>query len=135
MPDRDDDGLVSLSDLVRFFNHPIRALIYDRAGLWVTRPDETPDEQIPVHLNGLDAWSIGERLLRLRMAGHEPELLIAAEWRRGYLPPRALGQKAIQGIAERGRGTPADRAAIPDRPTSPVRGAGRSWRRAVDRAR
>ena len=35
------DGLVSLSDLVRFFNHPIRALIYDRAGLWITRPDET----------------------------------------------------------------------------------------------
>ena len=100
LPDRNSDGLVSLSDLVRFFNHPIRALIYDRAGLWVTRPDETPDEQIPVHLNGLDAWSIGERLLRLRIAGHQPELLIAAEWRRGYLPPRALGQKAIQGIAE-----------------------------------
>ena len=100
LPDRNSDGLVSLSDLVRFFNHPIRALIYDRAGLWVTRPDETPDEQIPVHLNGLDAWSIGERLLRLRIAGHQPELLIAAEWRRGYLPPRALGQKAIQGIAD-----------------------------------
>jgi exodeoxyribonuclease V gamma subunit len=100
LPDRDDRGLISLSDLVRFFNHPIRALIYDRAGLWVTRPDETPDEQIPVNLNALDAWSIGERLLRLRMAGHEPEALIAAEWRRGYLPPRALGHKAIQAIAE-----------------------------------
>ncbi|HET9778006.1 MAG TPA: exodeoxyribonuclease V subunit gamma, partial [Propionibacteriaceae bacterium] len=97
---RDDNGLISLSDLIRFFNHPVRALIYDRAGLWVTRPDETPDEQIPVNLNGLDAWIIGERLLRLRMAGHESEALIAAEWRRGYLPPRALGHKAIQGIAE-----------------------------------
>ena len=40
LPERDDDGLVSLSDLVRFFNHPIRALIYDRAGLWITKPDE-----------------------------------------------------------------------------------------------
>jgi exodeoxyribonuclease V gamma subunit len=99
LPDRKEDDLVSLSDLVRFFNHPIRALIYDRAGLWITRPDETPDEQLPVNLNGLEAWSIGERLLRLRMAGHEPELLIAAEWRRGYLPPRALGHKAIQDIA------------------------------------
>jgi exodeoxyribonuclease V gamma subunit len=99
LPARDDNGLISLSDLVRFFNHPVRALIYDRAGLWVTRLDETPDEQIPVNLNGLDAWSIGERLLRLRMAGHESEALIAAEWRRGYLPPRALGHKAIQDIA------------------------------------
>ena len=100
LPERGDDGLVSLSDLVRFFNNPIRALMYDRAGLWITRPDEEPDEQIPVNLNGLDAWSIGERLLRLRVAGHEPDSLIAAEWRRGYLPPRALGQKAIHSITE-----------------------------------
>ena len=99
LPDRKTDDLVNLSDLVRFFNHPIRALIYERAGLWITRPDETPDEQLPVNLNGLEAWSIGERLLRLRTAGHVPELLIAAEWRRGYLPPRALGHKAIQDIA------------------------------------
>jgi exodeoxyribonuclease V gamma subunit len=34
------------------------------------------------------------------VAGHEPESLIAAEWRRGYLPPRALGQKAIHTITE-----------------------------------
>ena len=36
---------------MRFYNHPIRALIYDRAGLWITKPDETPDEQIPVSLS------------------------------------------------------------------------------------
>jgi exodeoxyribonuclease V gamma subunit len=98
LPDRDRDELVSLSDLVHFYNHPIRALIYDRAGLWITKPDETPDEQIPVSLSGLDAWSIGERLLRLRLSGHELEPLIAAEWRRGYLPPRALGQRSIKDI-------------------------------------
>jgi exodeoxyribonuclease V gamma subunit len=100
LPDRDRDDLVSLSDLVHFYNHPIRALIYDRAGLWITKPDETPDEQIPVSLSGLDGWSIGERLLKLRLSGHEPEPLIAAEWRRGYLPPRALGQRSIKDIGE-----------------------------------
>jgi exodeoxyribonuclease V gamma subunit len=101
LPVRSDDDLVTLSDLVRFFNHPIRALIFERAGLWITSPDATPDEQIPVSVTGLDAWSIGERLLRLRMSGHEPELLVAAEWRRGYLPPRALGNKAIRDITTR----------------------------------
>jgi exodeoxyribonuclease V gamma subunit len=100
LPDRDRDDLVTLTDLVHFYNHPIRALIYDRAGLWITKPDETPDEQIPVSLSGLDAWSIGERLLRLRLSGHEPAPLIAAEWRRGYLPPRALGQRSIKDIGE-----------------------------------
>jgi exodeoxyribonuclease V gamma subunit len=100
LPDRDRDDLITLSDLVRFYNHPIRALIYERAGLWITKRDETPDEQIPVSVSGLDAWSIGERLLRLRLSGHAPELLIAAEWRRGYLPPRALGQKSIEKISQ-----------------------------------
>ena len=100
MPERADDGLVSLNDLVRFYNHPIRALIFARAGLWITRPDEAPDEQIPVNLTGLDSWSIGDRLLRLRLAGHEPDLTDAAEWRRGHLPPRGLGQMAIQEITD-----------------------------------
>lgn len=98
LPQQDDHGLVGLSDLIRFFNHPIRALLYDRAGLSIIRPDESPDEQIPVSLSGLDAWSIGDRLLRLRIAGHDSSSLIAAEWRRGYLPPRGLGQKAIREI-------------------------------------
>jgi exodeoxyribonuclease V gamma subunit len=98
LPELDDHGLVGLSDLVRFFNHPIRALIYERAGLWMTRPDETPDEQIPVNLTGLDSWSIGDRLLRLRLAGHPLELLTAVEWRRGHLPPRGLGQRVIHEI-------------------------------------
>ena len=35
LPARDDDQLVSLSDLVRLFNHPIRALLYERAALWI----------------------------------------------------------------------------------------------------
>jgi exodeoxyribonuclease V gamma subunit len=100
LPDRDRDDVVTLTDLVRFYSHPIRALIYDRAGLWITKPDETPDEQIPVSLSGLDAWSIGDRLLRLRLSGHEPNPLIAAEWRRGHLPPRALGQRSITDIGE-----------------------------------
>ena len=98
LPARDDDQLVSLSDLVRFFNHPIRALLYERAALWIARPDETPDEQIPVRLTGLDSWSVGERLLQLRLAGHDITSIVDAEWRRGYLPPRGLGQRAISEI-------------------------------------
>jgi exodeoxyribonuclease V gamma subunit len=98
LPPPDDHGLVSLSDLVRFFNHPVKALLHDRAGLSIIRPDESPDEQIPVSLSGLDAWSIGDRLLRLRIGGQEPQSLTAAEWRRGYLPPRGLGQRAIRDI-------------------------------------
>ena len=98
LPARDDDQLVSLSDLVRFFNHPIRALLYERAALWIARPDETPDEQIPVRLTGLDSWSVGERLLHLRLAGHDLTSIVDAEWRRGYLPPRGLGQRAISEI-------------------------------------
>ncbi len=90
---------MTLAELIRFFNHPARALMYDRAGLWPARTLDPPQEQIPVKLTGLDLWPIGERLLRQRLQGQAMEPLAAAEWRRGLLPPRALGQQVLDRVA------------------------------------
>ena len=45
---------VLLADLIRFYKHPIRALIKDRAALSYWSDDAEPDEQIPAELSGLD---------------------------------------------------------------------------------
>ncbi len=45
---------VLLADLIRFYKHPIRALIKDRAALSFWSDDAEPDEQIPAELSGLD---------------------------------------------------------------------------------
>ncbi len=92
----------TLADLMRFFSHPLKALLRDRAQLssW---PDPVPDEQIPIELNGLDQWAIGDRLLRQHLRGQPLESLVAAEWRRGSLPPRAFGQRTIDEVASQVR--------------------------------
>ncbi len=86
---------VGLADLVRFLRHPPRALLAERAQLWLTAPEERPDEQIPVAVEALERWSIGDRLLRRRLRGQPMDQLLAAEWRRGQVPPRQLGARTL----------------------------------------
>ena len=91
---------VELAELTRFFRHPLRALLRQRAGISLYADDDGPDEQIPVDLDGLQRWEIGERLLELHLQGTELALLQAAEWRRGLLPPRAFGGQVLDQVSE-----------------------------------
>ena len=100
LPRSPETGLVELTDLLRFFAHPVRALLRDRAGLSIRGPDEQPDEQIPAQLQGLDRWAVGDRMLRLHLQGHDLSRLRDAEWRRGALPPRIFGARALGQLVE-----------------------------------
>ncbi|MGI8457486.1 MAG: exodeoxyribonuclease V subunit gamma [Propionibacteriaceae bacterium] len=91
-------AVVPLTELVRFFQHPARTLLRARAGLWVGGDDEPADEQIPTSLHPLQGWAIGDRMLHRRLAGADLEALRAAEWRRGELPPRNLGDRALEPV-------------------------------------
>lgn len=93
------DRSVGLADLARFYNHPLKALIRERAGFYVGRDEPEPDEEIPAALQGLSRWAVGERLLQQHLHGHPLDVLAAAEWRRGALPPQALGQVVLDSIA------------------------------------
>ncbi len=99
--------LIDLTDLIRFFSHPARALLRSR-GIWLGGDDEDDSgaDELAVELDGLSSWAIGERLLERRLAGTDAERLAAAEWRRGSLPPRAFGAAALNqilaGVAEIG---------------------------------
>ena len=88
----------TLADLLRFLAHPLRALLRDRAGLSTWRDDEG-DEQIPVSVDGLERWKIGDRLLRQHLLGQSLDGLGAAEWRRGSLPPRVFGARVLDGVS------------------------------------
>jgi exodeoxyribonuclease V gamma subunit len=93
------DGPVELAELVRFYRHPVRALLRTRAGVSFYAEDEPPEPQIPVDLDGLGRWEVGERLLQLHLQGAELDGLQAAEWRRGRLPPRAFGSRALEQVS------------------------------------
>ena len=89
------DRAVELTELYRFFQHPVRALLRARAGLSDGGRDEAEDEQIPVELDGLQRWAVGDRMLHAHLRGADLDVLAAAEWRRGSVPPRELGARVV----------------------------------------
>lgn len=86
---------VSLADLKRFLTHPVREFLRHR--LDVSTPLEADEvlDAIPIDLNALELWGVGDRLLREVMAGQDPQQVMTAELLRGTLPPGGLGTKAL----------------------------------------
>ena len=94
LPDLPAADTVPLADLIKFFHHPAKALLRQRGGLYLTAEDPESDA-LPIELNGLDKWSIGDRLLQQRLRGVPAERARDAEWRRGDLPPRGFGRRVM----------------------------------------
>jgi exodeoxyribonuclease V gamma subunit len=87
---------VELTELIRFFNDPVKGFF---RALDYTLPwdvDGVSDE-MPVAVDALEEWTVGDRMLADIMAGSTPQDAQQAEWRRGTLPPGRLGwRRAIE---------------------------------------
>ncbi|RYB94255.1 exodeoxyribonuclease V subunit gamma [Nocardioides oleivorans] len=102
---------VSLGDLQDFFAHPVRSFLRHR--LRVTTPydvDETKDA-VPITLDGLEKWQVGDRLVHDVLTGGDPQAAMVAEQLRGLLPPEDLGATMLTDIVQRVR--PLVEAAVP----------------------
>ncbi|MEQ6902101.1 exodeoxyribonuclease V subunit gamma [Nocardioides sp. YIM 152588] len=90
---------VTLAELKRFLVAPVREFL--RRRMVVSTPFEPDDllDAIPISLNGLEVWQVGDRLLREVLAADDPattaQAVMTAEQLRGTLPPFALGQQAL----------------------------------------
>ena len=93
-------GDVDLDDLVAFLVNPALAFLRQRLGITLPRPDDDIDDDLPVTLNDLDRWDIGDRMLSRVLAGASVDRARDAEMRRGTLPPGQLGVKAIDAIRD-----------------------------------
>ncbi|MBF6327973.1 exodeoxyribonuclease V subunit gamma [Nocardia transvalensis] len=91
---------VELAELVSFAEHPVRAFLWQRLGIRVPEEEEEIDERLPIELDGLTKWNMGERMLAARLNGAEPAALRAAEWRRGTLPPFGLGAAVLNEVED-----------------------------------
>ncbi|WP_141811158.1 exodeoxyribonuclease V subunit gamma [Nocardia bhagyanarayanae] len=89
---------VALADLMSFAEHPVRAFLWQRLGLRVPEHEEDIADRLPIELDGLAKWELGERMLTARLTGADPNGLRAAEWRRGTLPPFGLGGAVLDEI-------------------------------------
>jgi exodeoxyribonuclease V gamma subunit len=89
------DPVLELEDLVAFVRHPVRAFLRQRLGFGVgTYADEIADS-LPIELDGLESWQIGQRLLDARLAGATADAAVAAERARGELPPGVLADPVL----------------------------------------
>ncbi len=92
--------VVDLADLTGLLVHPARGFLRQRLDVAVRFEDAEPSDAVPVQLDGLQRYQIGERLLRGRLAGADAKAGADAEWRRGALPPGRLGERVLDGLLE-----------------------------------
>jgi exodeoxyribonuclease V gamma subunit len=90
--------VVELEDLVGFVRHPVRAFLRQRLGFGVGTYSDEVDDALPVELDKLEEWQIGERMLTARLAGATAHAAEAAERARGGLPPGKLSDPVIDQI-------------------------------------
>jgi exodeoxyribonuclease V gamma subunit len=88
--------VVQLDDLVRFVQHPVRAFLRGRLGLSLGDFSTDVDDALPVDLDALEQWDIGQRLLDARLEGCDFRAAYRAEIARGHLPPGLLGKPVIE---------------------------------------
>lgn len=91
---------VSLADLKAFFAHPVRSFLRSRLDVGVPRDAEEVGDAIPVALDALETWGVGDRLLREVMAGQDPTAVMVAEQLSGRLPPGGLGTRTLRTVTE-----------------------------------
>ncbi len=98
LPERAED--VDLTDLVRFLKDPVGQFLRQRLGVSLPYDGEDAADAMPVELDGLQRWSIGQRMLGDLLSGRTREDALATEWRRGVLPPGRLGWRIARDLAD-----------------------------------
>jgi exodeoxyribonuclease V gamma subunit len=90
--------VVELDGLVRFAERPVRAFLRQRLGISVARYDDDVADALPVELDHLEVWAVGQRLVDGLLRGAKLEACIDAEVARGTLPPGALSGQVIERV-------------------------------------
>ncbi len=91
--------VVQLESLVRFLEHPVRAFLRERLGLFLGGGAEQVPDALPVELDALERWGVGDRLLEARLGGADLDRAVTAEVGRGLLPPGSLADGLLADLA------------------------------------
>ena len=90
--------VIELDDLIRFVERPVRAFLRQRLGVSVAEYSDEIEDGLPVELDHLEQWGVGDRLLRARLTGVDARTAALAEIARGTLPPGVLGLPVIESV-------------------------------------
>ncbi|MFC7404104.1 exodeoxyribonuclease V subunit gamma [Georgenia alba] len=96
----EDPPQVDLDDLIQMLEHPVKWFLRHRLRISLAGEVEDVEDRLPLTLDPLTRWQIGDRMLAARLARVEPERAFAAEWRRGQVPPKQLGYASLNEVKE-----------------------------------
>jgi len=108
LPPPGGDAVVTLDELIAFVQRPARAFLRQRLGVSLLAPRDEISDVLPIDLDGLQRWGVGQRLLESRRAGRDPTAAALAEYARGTLPPGLLGEAVLNPIAKSAKSLAAE---------------------------
>jgi len=94
-----DADLVELEELISFLGHPVRGFLRQRLGVGAMVRAEEIQNGLPLELDHLAQWGIGDRLLTARLRGADAAGARAAERARGTVPPGRIGEQRLDELA------------------------------------
>ena len=95
-----DEDEINLEDLIKFVQHPVRTFLRRRLDVYLPETSDETSDTIPVELDPLQQWSLGDKLLDARLRGSDADAWTLAERARGSLPPGSLAEAVIETVNE-----------------------------------
>ncbi len=110
---------ISLADLAAFFRDPVKGFF---RALDYTLPSDVEgvEDAIPVDINALEEWTVGDRMLADMVGGMSPERALNVEWCRGTLPPGQIGWRTARKIRDQAARLAAEAAGLRSAPAHAV---------------
>ncbi len=90
-----ETAIVSIDDLIRFWQSPVAALVSRTLGIYLREDQTLTEDREPVELDHLQRWMVGAQLLTHRLRGRGGDWG-ASMMARGALPPGAPGECSLQ---------------------------------------
>jgi exodeoxyribonuclease V gamma subunit len=90
--------LIEVESPARFVEHPARAFLRGRLGISVREFADEVDDALPIELDGLGEWGVGQRLLDGVLTGAGLDDCVRAELARGSLPPGMLATPVLDRV-------------------------------------
>jgi exodeoxyribonuclease V gamma subunit len=87
---------IELENLVGFAERPVRTFLRRRLGIAAGDYNDDVEDALPVQLDGLASWGVGQRLLEGALSGAQRQASVRAEIARGTLPPGRLGIPVVR---------------------------------------
>jgi exodeoxyribonuclease V gamma subunit len=95
-----EEPVLQLEYLVNFVEHPVRAFLRRRLGLYLSNRSDQLLDGVPLELDSLEKWGVGDRLLQASLAGTDVTRAARAERARGLLPPESLADSVLREVSE-----------------------------------